>query len=214
MSESDEREKAMREFRQTFPLLKRIKETFDFSEVEKEKPRQEFERLKAATSRIKELCYSLTGRLDMRAWIGEMDSLNAYPPYTIRQSDCTLADSLYFLVQGILDNEKTEEIVAQLSRENILLKEQLAEQKKREVTYLSTIERAQASSSYSLSLESKDILLTSLQRQKLLLTKNLMRLQEAKAQYGLNAPLDILNGIDQTQSELEQVSKTITDLQK
>jgi len=214
MSKSDSYEKAIRELRQTFPLLKRLKEAFDFPEVGKQKPKQEFERLQVATNRIKSLCYELSGNSYMQGWVGEMGYMGSSFDCKIRESDCALVESLYFLVQGILENEKTEEIIVQLSREHAVLREQLTEQQKRETTYLTTIERAQASSSYSLSIESKDILLTSLQRQKLLLTKNLMRLQETKAQYGLNTPLDVLNGIDQTQNELERVSKNINDLQK
>ena len=122
-------------------------------------------------------------------------------------------ERLYLYVQAILKSEEIEETLNTLTQENASLKEQLAELRRRESVYLSIISKAQTSATYSLPPKSREILLDSLQRQHATLIKNLTRLQEAKAQYGLNVPLDILNAIDQTQQDLKQIEASIADLE-
>jgi hypothetical protein len=109
------------------------------------------------------------------------------------------------------DEQRLERQFENLQSYNLELRKQLAEFRRRESVYLSII-KAQTSATYSLPPKSREILFKSLQRQYTTLMRNLTRLQEAKAQYGLNVPLDILNAIDQTQQDLKQIEATIADL--
>jgi len=108
--------------------------------------------------------------------------------------------------------QRLERQLEYLQSYNLELEKQLAELRRRESAYLSIISQAQTSATYSLPSKSRKILLDSLQRQHTILTKNLSRLQETKAQYGLKPPLDILNAIDQTQEELKRIEATIANL--
>ena len=94
------------------------------------------------------------------------------------------------------------------------LKEELAELRRRESIYLSIIKEAQTSATCSPSLKDREILLESYRRQRTILTKNLTRYQEAKAQHGLDVPVDILNAIDQTQEDLKQIDANIAALEE
>ena len=94
------------------------------------------------------------------------------------------------------------------------MKEELAELRRRESTYLSIIEEAQTSATYSPSLKDREILLESYRRQRPILIKNLTRYQEDKAKYGLNVPVHIQNAIDQTQEDLKQIDANIAALEE
>lgn len=56
--------------------------------------------------------------------------------------------------------------------------------------------------------------LEALQEQLRIHTKNLQRLQEQKASYGLEVPLHVLNGIDHEERAIEEVQERIRDLGK
>lgn len=212
---------AIRELRQSLPLLKRLQERFsDKSELTYSY--LEYKQLQRAYNRVSEL----TSSAEVQTWVGPPFKLNKLK--IDKEKDASLpqrelvrrwqiwkglSDRLYLYVQGILESEKIEEMQNRLTQENTSLKEQLAELRRRESTYLETIKEAQTSATYSFRQESREILLDSLQRQHTILTKNLCRLQEAKAQHGLSTPLDILNAIDQTQQDLKQIEATIADLE-
>jgi len=89
----------------------------------------------------------------------------------------------------------------------------LSLQRAEKETLLSIIEKAQISTAHSLPPESGGGLLDSLRRQEATLVKNLGRLEETRAKYGLSVPLNILNAIDQTQEDLKQVRANIADLE-
>ena len=213
-----------RELRQSLPLLKELMRIF--AQYHKygliPLPEDEIQRLQTAYDRISEL----TSPTSVETWVGSKsfctsqgETAEEFPQlskFTDIREQTRLAHScasrLYLYVQGILENERIEETLDRLTQENTNLKEQLAELRQRESTYLSIIKQAQTSTTYSLPPESREILLDSLQRQHATLTKNLCRLQEVKAQHGLTTPLDILNAIDQTQEDLKRVEASIADL--
>ena len=116
-------------------------------------------------------------------------------------------------VQGILENEKVEETLNRLTQENASLKQQLAELRQSESTYLSIIREAQSSNIYSIPRKSGEDLLDSLKHRHESLTKNLWRYEEQKAQYGpLDVPPYIVNAIEQIQEELKPIESTIDHL--
>lgn len=215
---------AICELRQSLPLLEELTHVlnqyheFAFYPL----PEDEIQRLQTAYDRVSEL----TSPTSVETWVGskpfctsqeETAEESTWPTaFTDIREQTRLALScatrLYLYVQGILESEEAEAILNHLTRENANLKEQLAELRRRESAYLSIIQEAQTSAAYSLPQESREILLDSLQRQHVTLTKNLTRLQETKAQYGLNTPLDILNAIDQTQEDLKRIEASIADL--
>jgi chromosome segregation ATPase len=209
----------IRELGQSLPLLKRLWQTFVthpttelfFIEPTTVNIHHELEQLRNAYDRISEL----TSSREIKAWVGQ--------PFDTAQiaergwehvilSARGLSERLYLYVQGIVENARLEETLNRLAKENTSLKQQLAELHHRESAYLSIIQEAQTSATYLLPQESREILLDSLQRQHVTLTKNLARLQETKAQYGLSTPLDILNAIDQTQEDLKRIEASIADL--
>ena len=212
----EQSEEAMRELRQMLPLLERVVDQFLHGGTPKN--REEFSRLNSSLSRVRELSSHITGSADaFTAWVGHsyIPSGNAkHKQWPVTEDHRTITSSLLLFVKGILENDETETLMDRLKQENFGLKEQLTELRQREAAYLSIIETSKRTATVPLSSESKEILLSSLRRQRLTLLKNLTRLQEVRAQYGLNAPLDILNGIDQTQSELKKIEATIASLEK
>lgn len=190
----------IRELRQSLPLLERLKQIF--LQQPERITEDEQQQLKKAYDRITEL----TSYDKVSTWVGWMSYKHDEWP----NRGSPICDRLYLYVQGILQTQELEEMLDRLTQENASLREQLAELRQRELTYLSNIKAAQTSTTYSLPPKDREILLDSLQRQKTTLTKNLCWLQEKKAQYGpLNVPLDILNAIDQTQEELRPIENTI-----
>jgi hypothetical protein len=221
---------AIRELRQSLPLLERLLKTLTkYSDKGVHPPLDETWLLGNAYHRLSEL----TSPAAVLAWVGaeltyyeDPDQYKAAvdagkvpkvfeittPPEQARLTR-GYAERLYMYVQGILQNEEIEEMLNRLTQENTNLKEQVTELRRRESTYLAIIKEAQTSATYSLPPKNKGILLDSLQRQHTTLTKNLCRLQEIKAQYGLNTPLDILNAIDQTQEDLNRIEVSVADLE-
>ena len=207
---------AIRELRQALPILKRLFEKLDPMSLSYTEA--DCKQLQSAYNRV----LNLTSSAQMTAWVN--------PPFRLVKKDDKrpegfekydgdqiailqgISERLYLYVQGILESERVEETLNHLTQENASLKEQLAELRRRESTYIETIKEAQTSTTYSLPSKSREILLNSSQHQHATLVKNLARLQEAKAQYGLNVPLDILNAIDQTQEDLERIEAQIADL--
>lgn len=202
---------AIRELRQSLPLLKRLKEIFS---SEPSLSGDEFMQLKRALERVA----SLTDYGEFLYWVGSIPSLpkagwDESLSYTVKRNHEASAERLYTYVQGILQTQELEETLNRLTQENASLKEQLAELRQRELTYLSIIREAEAFTTYSPPLESQKTLLASLERQRAAITKNLYRYQEQKAQYGpLDVPPHILNAIDQLQEELKPVDNTIAYL--
>jgi hypothetical protein len=228
---------AIRELRQNLPLLKRLLQEFSHSLDSLQDPSEPFKqlhigdikRLEKSSRRIRELTYPE----QFEIWVGGPITFDSKEkaleevvgessdgrPVLVRTTGekvvrhihaYTQRLSLY--IETLLQSEQLEETLSRLTQENTNLKEQLAELRRRESIYLSIIREAQALTMHPLPHKSKEILLDSLQRQHTILTKNLCRLQEAKAQHGLNTPLDILNAIDQTQEDIRRVEATIGSL--
>jgi hypothetical protein len=205
---------AIRELRQSLPLLERLKERFSSHDT---LTGDEFTQLQRALDRVS----SLTDYSQFRTWVGgdlerPKDGWYASVTYTVEEHHIAIAERLCLYTQEILENQKIEEKLDFLTQENASLKEQLAELRRRESTYLSVIKKAQTSARYSPSPSPKDkeILLNSYRRQRTILIKNLTRYQEDKAKYGLNAPVHIQNAIDQTEEDIKRIEARIADLEK
>jgi len=207
---------AIRELRQSLPVLERLEKLFARPHL---LTGDEIRQLKRAYDRVSEL----TSSAEVRTWVGSIwvhmvDQDQDWELWStnreVTENARTFSERLYTYVQERLESEKVEELLDRLTQENASLKEQLAELRQRESIYLSIIGEVETPAAYSLSPQSREILLNSLRRQETTLTKNLSRLREAKVKYGLNVPLDILNGIDQTQAELEQITASIASLEE
>ena len=210
---------AIRELRQSLPLLKRIRDIFSYRFLGELTPAH-YEQLEHAYNQISELI----SPTQARTWIGPPTAFT----FTDKSDDTLLwselqrqkhmareiSERLYLYVQSILETEKVEETLDRLAQENASLKKQLDELRRRESTYLSVIKEAQTSATYSPSLKDREILLDSYRRQRTILIKNLTRYQEDKAKHGLSVPVDILNAIDQTEEDLKQIDANIAALEE
>lgn len=174
---------AIRELRQSLPLLERLKEVFV------ESPQRitidEQQQLRQAYNRIADL----TSRVDVGTWVGLIS--DRYDDWPSRGSP--ICDRLYLYVQGILQTQELEETLNRLTQENVSLKYQLG--------------KAQISATYS--VPPREDLLNSLERELATHTKNLYAAREKKAKYGLNPPLDILNEIEHAEKEIERINAQI-----
>jgi hypothetical protein len=158
--------------------------------------------------------------------VGGGIAIKAFPASTVRQVR-NRADMLHSYLEDYVNlnptlglrigpkyEQRLERQLEHLRLYNLELEEELAEVRRRESTYLSIIKEAQTSATHSPSLKDKEILLESYRRQRTILTKNLTRYQEAKAQHGLDVSVDILNAIDQTQEDLKQIDANIAALEE
>jgi hypothetical protein len=195
-----------------------------FSSMSLPLPLSDIDWLEKASDRVR----ALTSPKQFETWVGGPISYNSKEQRLeeIHEDSTTISsgfhmiyhlhsytERLYSYVQGILKNEEAEKNVSRLTQENASLKEQLAELRRRESTYLSIVKEAQTSATYSPSPKDREILLESYRRQRTILIKNLTRYQEDKAKYGLNVPVNILNAIDQAQEDLERIGAQIADLE-
>jgi len=111
----------------------------------------------------------------------------------------------------LLNNYNIEEKVNNFIKENLELRKQIDEINKREVTYISVIKKESLFD--NLNQDSKSIILASLKRQHIILSKNLARLEETRANYDINIPIDIHNAIDHTKQEIDGISMRIKELE-
>lgn len=112
-----------------------------------------------------------------------------------------------------------EKLIDNMHQENESLRQQLIEVSQREITYFSFISHLQDAlnkNQNQIQMETysndKKDLLASLRRQYEIISKNLMRLKETKAQYGLMVPLDVSNGISLAEEELKRLTEAINKL--
>lgn len=215
---------AIRELRQSLPLLKRLVETLTkYHEHGKSPPRDEIWQLQNAYDRVSQL----TSPIDVQTWVGiRLYTDQEEPPEWVTQSHKQIsltnntesarsikahAERLYLYVQGILERENIEERLNLLTQENASLRQQLAELNQREQTYSSLIREAQTAASYEIPPESALILFQSSQRQHTLLTQRLSKLKEQQALYGIDTPPHILAHIEHTEEEIRQTEAKIAD---
>jgi hypothetical protein len=199
---------AIHELRQSLPMLERLKRRF--SSFGLNLSGDEFMQLRRALEWVQ----SLTGREEFLRWVGSIPSptrpgWDERFVYTVEANHVASAERLYTYVQGILQAQELEETLNRLTEENASQKEQLAELRRRELTYLTMLGEAQTATAYSPPPDSNKILLASLERQRAIITKNLGTAQEQKAQYGLDPPLHLLNTIDQLQEDLKAVDNSL-----
>jgi hypothetical protein len=208
----DKAESAFRELNQVVTILSDVNKKFNTSASLKDLTTYDLIHLRNIHQRVRTLFSEILGSFEaFDAWVGPMRKFDEGQDTTqIQKVDSELAHRLFDFAYGFVYQRNIESNIKRLTQENVSLKSQLDELRQRESTYRAIIERAKAPTSP----ESKEILRESLKRQAAILTKNLSRLQEVKAQSGLNTPLDVLSGIEQLQEELERVKINIAELEQ
>lgn len=201
---------AIRELRQSLPLLERLKERFSSHDT---LTGDEFTQLQRALDRVS----SLTDYSQFRTWVGgdlerPKDGWYASVTYTVKEHHIAIAERLCLYTQEILENQKIEEKLDFLTQENASLKEQLAELRRRESTYLSVIKKAQTTTSYSVLPENEQSVCASYQTERASLVSNLHRLRKQEAMYGLlDTPLYIRNSIKEHEKRINEIDAHIAN---
>lgn len=206
----NESEIAIRELEQTITILNKIKKRFNDPSMIKDLGEYDLVYLQNVYNRVRRLSSQIFSSSDsFDAWVGPIRKFEeGENNFQIKKVDSELTERLFEFVYGFIYARKNDESLERLTKENASLKGQLEELRQREATYRAIIEKARTPTSP----ESRDILLNSLKRQAMLMTKNLSTLQEVKAKAGLNPPIDVLSGIEQMEQELEQISFRIAEL--
>ncbi|MCP4373298.1 MAG: hypothetical protein GY797_35105 [Deltaproteobacteria bacterium] len=203
---------AMRELDQTIVILSDMNKKFNDSSRVEELTAYDLQHLHNICQRVRNLSIEIFGSADsFDAWVGPIKEVDKkQTEIQVTRIESELTSRLFNFVQGFRHFETIEEEKKRYSEENATLKRQLTELRNRETTYLSILERAKTSPSE----ESKIQLLKSLRRQEETIVGNLNKLKEIKAKSGMSAPLDVLNGIEQYEVDLEEVLINVTELEK
>ena len=179
-----------------------------------------YKRLVTALARISTLSSEIFGSSDCyEAWVGNLiyrTEENDKDEVKVSGGHIGVIDRAEAFIEGILENEQREIKFESLQNEMIFLKEQLSEVRQRENTYFQVVEKLPNSLDTSFILERRVSLLDSLRREQTIVQGNLNYLNERRALYGLNVPIDIMNQIQYAEKEMERITTKIasTESQK
>jgi cell division protein FtsB len=208
---TDKLNAALNELRQAVTILSDVNKKFNDPSLIKDLTTYDLVHLRNIHQRVRILFTEISDSTDaFDAWVGSVREFDEKQNVQVHRLDAELAHRLFDFAYGFVYLRKIDEDVSRLTQENASLKSQIDELRQRESTYRAIIERAKASTSP----EIREILLESYKRQAANIVKNLSRLQEIRAQSGLNAPLDVLSGIQQHQEELERINISIAELEQ